>query len=218
MRIDIISIFPKILDSYLNESIINRARGQKFLEVVMHDLRDYSHDAHKTVDDKPYGGGAGMVMKPDPWFEVIEALPEVGKRKVILMTPRGKSFSQKIAKQLTKYDQLVFVCGRYEGIDERVHKLADMELSIGPYVLAGGELPAMIVTEAVARLIPGVLGSQDSLSEESHTQEGVLEYPQYTRPEVFRGKRVPKVLLSGDHKKIQKWRSEQSAKISGKAG
>lgn len=238
MRFDILTIFPKIFDSYFSHSLMARARKKGLIKIAAHDLRKYAGDKHKTVDDRPYGGGVGMVMKVNVVFKALQALkkspppnpppqgggikkkfpslevgvPEGrGKGRVILMTPQGKTFNQKIVKRLSKYDRLILISGRYEGYDERIRKLADEEISIGDYVLTGGELPAMVVIDAVARLVPGVVGKEQSLEEESFSQ-GLLEYPQYTRPPEFRKMKVPQVLLSGDHAKIRKWRQEQSLK------
>ncbi len=210
MQFDIITIFPHILDSYIRESILKRAQAQKLITITTHDLRAATLDRHRTVDDKPYGGGVGMVMKVEPIYDTLVALERMQRNKVILVSPRGIPLTQSLVKKLTKEDQLIFVCGRYEGIDERVKKIIDLEVSLGPYVLAGGELPAMVVIEAVARLIPGVLGKDESSEIESHSNEGYLEYPHYTRPEVFRGWKVPKVLLSGDHKKIEAWKKKHA--------
>jgi tRNA (guanine37-N1)-methyltransferase len=191
MRFDIVTIFPKMFDSPLAESILKRAREAGKIEVVKHDIRDYTTDIHRSVDDTPYGGGAGMVMRPEPLVSCVEAVPAAGRRCRILMTPQGEPLTQKIVKDLAAYDQLVLICGRYEGIDERARNLVcDREISIGDYVVAGGEIPAMVVIDAVTRLIPGVLGNETSVESESF-EEGLLEYPQYTRPETFRGERVP---------------------------
>lgn len=211
MQFDIITIFPELINSYAQESILGRAQREKLIKVNAVNLRSFSEGKHKQVDDTPYGGGPGMVMKPEPFFKAVKKTKKrLKKSRVILLTPRGKKFNQKKAQELTNYDQLIFLCGRYEGIDERVHKhVADEEISIGDYVLSGGELPALIITETVARLIPGVLGNRESLTEESHTQEGLKEYPQYTKPEEYEGHKVPDILLSGDHAKIADWRKNQ---------
>jgi tRNA (guanine37-N1)-methyltransferase len=214
MKFNIITIFPEIFNSYFNESIIKRAQGKKLVNIKVHNLRDYTDDKRKTVDDKPYGGGAGMVMRIEPIFEAVNKLKvRSSKTKVILFSPKGKKFDQKMAKRFSKLDNLIMICGRYEGVDERVAKyIADEEVSIGDYVLTGGEIPAMIVVDAVTRLIPGVI-AKESLNEESFSfkkekelAEENYEYPQYTRPEKFGKWSVPKVLLSGDHKKIEEWR------------
>jgi tRNA (guanine37-N1)-methyltransferase len=217
MRFDIISIFPEMFDCYFSESIIKRARQKKLLDIRVHDLRRWARGKHKKVDDKPFGGGPGMVMMVEPFFRALKQILRGNKKKtrVILMSAKGRTFDHKQAVRLAKYDRLVLLCGRYEGVDERVaKKLADEELSIGDYVLTGGELPAMVVVDAVSRHVPGVLGKAESLAEESHTEEGLTEYPQYTRPEKFehaKGKfwLVPKILVGGDHKKIGAWRRQQ---------
>lgn len=209
MRFDIITIFPKILDSYFNESLFKRAKKNKLFEIHPHDLRSFTSDKHRKVDDSPYGGGPGMVMKFEPIQKAVHAIKRRATRKeksrVILFSTRGKKFDEKAAQRLSKYEQLIFICGRYEGVDERVAKyVADEEISIGDYVLSGGELPAMVVIEAVARKLKGFLGKHDSLEEIKGS------YPVYTRPEVIKfGKkklRVPKVLVGGNHKEIEEWR------------
>lgn len=214
MRFDIISLFPESFDSYFGVSMLKRASDKGLIEVETHQLRDYAHDKHKTVDDTPYGGGAGMVLKVEPIAECIQAVKELDATsyqpeatRTILFSAKGKIMTQDDVKRLATYDRLILLCGRYEGVDERVAEhLVDEELSIGEYVLTGGELPAMIVVDAVARLVPGVLGNDESAVTESHTVAGVLEHPQYTKPEVWRGNRVPEVLLSGHHAAIAKWR------------
>jgi len=217
MRIDIISIFPKMFEPVLNESIIKRAQSKGQVRIYVHDLRDYTLDKHRKVDDRPFGGGSGMVMTPEPMFRAVEALTKKAKlktkdKRIILLSPQGKTFSHPIAKKLAKYKHLVFICGHYEGVDERVRQeLVDEEISIGDYVLTGGELPAMVIVDAVIRLIPGVLGDKNSLNFESF-EGNLLEYPQYTRPAFFRGLKVPAILLSGDHKKIESWRNKESIK------
>jgi tRNA (guanine37-N1)-methyltransferase len=210
MRIDVISIFPELFDAPLNTGIIRRAREAGVVECHSHDLRDWTADRHRSVDDAPYGGGAGMVMRPDPWFGAIEALRETPPRgRVVLLTPQGRPFTQAVARELTSEPRLILMAARYEGIDERVREhLADDEVSIGDYVLSGGEIPALVVIDAVVRLLPGALGSEASLAEESHTG-GLLEYPHYTRPPDFRGWGIPEVLLSGHHAEIEAWRREQ---------
>jgi len=217
VQFDIITIFPKIFDSYFSESLIFRALKKKLIKINTHNLRDWTFDRHKIVDDRPFGGGLGMVMKIEPIFKAVKALQKKKKKpktKVILFTPRGKKFNQKIAYQFSKLDQLILICGRYEGVDERVAKhIADVELSIGDFDLMGGELPAAVVIETVARLIPGVLGKPKLLKERITKEKGFIEYPQYTRPEVFSPKKsvkwkTPKVLLSGNHKEIEKWRKK----------
>lgn len=212
MRFDIVSIFPGMFESPLSDSIIKRARDAGAIEVHHHDIRDKTTDPHRTVDDAPYGGGAGMVMKPEPIVAAVEAVPREGKSLRVYLTPQGEQLSQRVVKELKQYDQLVLICGRYEGVDERARTIiADREISIGDYVLSGGELAAMVVVDAVTRLLPGVLGNEDSIEEESFEQ-GTLEYPHYTRPDVFRGEAVPEVLKSGNHAEIARWRREQAVK------
>ena len=212
MRCDIITIFPEIFNAYLSEGMLKRALQRGLIDLKVHNLREYTKDKHKTVDDYPYGGGSGMVMKPEPFFTAVEALsPDAAKRRVIILSPAGKRFDQDTALVLSKETrQLIFLCGRYEAVDERVRMaLADDELSIGDYVLTGGELPALVIIDAVARLIPGVLGDEHSAEVESFSW-GILDYPHYTRPPVFRGLQVPEVLLSGNHKDIQRWRRKEA--------
>jgi tRNA (guanine37-N1)-methyltransferase len=193
----------------LDESIVKRAREAKLLDLKIHNLRDWTHDRHKIVDDRPFGGGPGMLLKVEPLFEAIESLQRE-KTKVILLSPSGRKFDQSIARELAQSEDLLLVCGSYEGFDERVREaLTDDELSIGDYVLTNGALPAMVVIDAVARLLPGVLGDDESSRDESFSH-GLLEYPQYTRPAEFRGMKVPEVLLSGNHAEIEKWRREQA--------
>lgn len=217
VKFDIITIFPEIFDSYFEESLIKRAIEKRLIKIAVHNLRRWTKDRHKTVDDKPYGGGLGMVLKVEPIFRAVSALKSKLKAqnsKVILFTPRGKKFNQQMAYRLSKLDQLIMICGRYEGVDERVAQhIADEEVSIGDYVLMGGELPAMIVTEVVTRLIPGVVGKTQFLKERVTKKRGFVEYPQYTRQEKFRNWAVPKVLLSGDHKKIEEWREKHKKVI-----
>ena len=220
LSFDIITIFPNLFTSYLKESLIARAQLKKLIKINVHNLRKYTRDRHKTVDDRPFGGGLGMVLKVEPIFKAIKALKKP-RAKVILFTPRGKKFNQKIAYSLLKSSQLILICGRYEGVDERVAKhLADMELSIGDFDLMGGELPAMVLMETTARLIPGVLGKPQLLQERITKNKGFIEYPQYTRPETFNPSnrsgqewRVPKVLMSGHHKKIEAWRLKHGKTI-----
>lgn len=218
MQFDIITIFPEIFSSYFAESLIARAQKKKLIKINVHNLRKWTKDRHKTVDDRPFGGGLGMVMKIEPIFKAITALKKSKARsqksKVVLFTPRGENFNQKMAYQLSKLNQLILICGRYEGVDERVAKhIADVELSIGDYDLMGGELPAMVLIETISRLIPGVLGKPELLKERITKTKGFIEYPQYTRPEIFSPKKgvnwlVPKVLLSGSHKNIEEWRKK----------
>lgn len=224
MKFDILSIFPQMFESYCNESIIKRAQKAGLLSIKAHDLRDFSTDKHHKVDDRPFGGGAGMLMQIEPFFNALKKIRsrKSAKSRVIMMSAKGKTFSHADAVRLARdYNHLIFLCGRYEGIDNRVaENLVDEEISIGNYVLTGGELPAMVVLDAVSRHIPGVLGDAESLASESHAEEGLTEYPQYTRPESFipNPKKpsehwdVPPVLLSGNHKKIAEWRREQQQK------
>jgi tRNA (guanine37-N1)-methyltransferase len=209
MKIDVLTLFPAMFSGPLDESIIKRARAAGWLDLKVHNLRDWAHDPHKTVDDRPFGGGPGMLLKPEPLFEAIESLKRE-KTRVILLSPAGWTFNQAIARALAREDELLLVTGHYEGFDERVREvLADDELSIGDYVLTNGALPAMVVIDAVVRLLPGVLGDDASSQDESFSHS-LLEYPQYTRPAEFRGKKVPEVLLSGNHAEIEKWRREQA--------
>ncbi len=213
MRIDVITIFPKMFDPVLNESIIKRSQAKGKVKIYIHDLRDYALDKHRKVDDRPFGGGSGMVMRPEPIFNCVEYIKsKIPRPKIILLSPQGKKFSQGIAKKLSKAKSLILICGHYEGVDERVRSnLADEELSIGDYVLTGGELPAMVLIDAVVRLIPGVIGDKNSLNFESF-EGNLLEYPHYTRPASFRRMGVPEILLSGDHNKIEDWRRRQALK------
>ncbi|MXX81158.1 MAG: tRNA (guanosine(37)-N1)-methyltransferase TrmD [Chloroflexi bacterium] len=210
MRIDLVTIFPPLVAGAFEQSIIKRARDRGIVEIHVNDLREYATDRHRTVDDYPYGGGAGMVMKPEPWFRAVEHLREQGHPGLcVLLTPQGRRLDQALVRRLAAEDRLIVLCGRYEGVDERVREhLADIEVSIGDYVLSGGEPAAVVLTDAVVRLQPGALGSSESTVEESFS-EGLLEYPQYTRPPEFRGWRVPDVLLSGDHGAVERWRREQ---------
>ena len=209
MKIDVLTLFPAMFAGPLDESIIKRARKAGLLDLKIHNLRDWAHDRHKTVDDRPFGGGPGMLLKPEPLFEAVEALRHQGTR-VILLSPAGRKFDQAFARELAGRTHLLLVTGHYEGFDERVReKLADDELSIGDYVLTNGALPAMVVVDAVTRLLPGVLGDDESSADESFSR-GLLEYPQYTRPAEFREMRVPDVLVSGNHAEIEKWRQEQA--------
>ncbi len=216
MKFSIVTIFPEMVQAYLGASIIKRAIQKGIISVAVHNLRDYTTDKHKTVDDYPYGGGAGMVMKPEPFFTIVEERwPSKEERKIILLSPKGRLFGQERALEMSREQvEIVFLCGRYEAIDERVSEhLADEEISIGDYVLTGGELPSLVIIDAVARLIPGVLGDSRS-SEEDSFSCGLLDYPHYTRPEYFRGIRVPDVLLSGNHREIERWRKKQSLKLT----
>ncbi len=244
MTFHIITIFPKIFDSYFNESIIERARNKKLINIKIHNLRDYTEDKHKTVDDTPYGGGAGMVLKIEPVFKCLkeikseirnfskvrpfpfssealkipqgQTLKNSSKSKssrIILFSAKGKRYTQADARRLAKYENIILICGRYEGVDERVAKyLADEEISIGDFVLTGGEIPAMAIVDSITRLIPGALGNKESAKNESFSRAGYLEYPQYTKPAEFRGWKVPEVLLGGNHKEIENWRKKNSKK------
>ncbi|OGG91734.1 tRNA (guanosine(37)-N1)-methyltransferase TrmD [Candidatus Kuenenbacteria bacterium RIFCSPLOWO2_02_FULL_42_16] len=226
MEFDLITIFPHVLDSYLNESILKRAQKKKLIKIKFHDPRAFAVGRHKTVDDRPFGGGPGMLMKIEPLYKTLKKIKRQKKARVILFDPAGIQFSQAKAKEFSRLNQLVMIAGRYEGVDNRIEKFIDEKISIGSYVLSGGELPAAVVIEAVSRLLPGVLGNRESLKEETYSEELKIinlklkinqkEYPHYTRPEVFsyieKGKKkklvVPKVLLSGDHQAIKKWRGE----------
>lgn len=210
MQIDVLTLFPKMFAGFLGESILKRAQEKQKVKINICNLRDWTHDKRKTVDDKPYGGGPGMVIKPEPVFEACDALSKK-KTKVVLLTPQGEKFNQRLAKQLFEHKHLLLVCGHYEGFDERIRTLADFEISIGDYILTCGEIPAMVIIDVLTRLIPGVLGEKCSLKDESFARN-LLEYPQYTRPRVYRKLKVPDVLLSGDHKKIEKWRKTQALK------
>ena len=209
MKIDVLTLFPGMFPGPLDESIIKRACDSGRLRLGIRDLRDYTHDRHRKVDDRPFGGGPGMLMKPEPLFEAVEDM-RGEKTRIILTSPAGRPFRQEIARELASEEHLLLICGSYEGFDERVRKcLADDELSIGDYVLTNGALPAMVIIDTVTRLLPGVLGDDESSVDESFS-DGLLEYPQYTRPAEFRGMRVPEVLLSGDHASIERWRREQA--------
>ena len=215
MRIDILTLFPQMFQVPFSFGIFQRAIDHKLVSINLHNIRDYTHNKHHTVDDYPYGGGPGMVLKPEPIFEAVESIKSTGPEgkagtlPVTLLTPQGRLFSQQIAQELSKQSRLILICGHYEGVDERVREhLATDEISIGDYVLSGGELPALVVIDAVVRLLPGVLGSKDSPLDESHVS-GLLEYPQYTRPSTFKDWAVPDVLLSGNHAQIARWRHEQ---------
>jgi tRNA (guanine37-N1)-methyltransferase len=211
MHIDIFTLFPGMFQGPLTESILKRAQERDLLSIALHNIRDAATDKHHIVDDYPYGGGAGMVMKPDPVFAAVEAVYQGGP--IILLTPQGRLFQQRIAQELSQQPRLTLLCGHYEGIDERVRQhLVTAEISIGDYVLTGGELAAMVVVDAVARLLPGVL-AEASIQEESHTS-GLLEYPQYTRPPVFRGWGVPAILLSGHHEQVARWRRKESLRLT----
>lgn len=210
VRFDVLTLFPNMFSSPLNESILKRAQEENLIAIKVHDIRDFTSDKHHTADDYPYGGGRGMVMKPEPIIMAIgKVRPRIGESRVILLTPQGKRFDQKYAVGLSKLSCLIIICGKYEGIDERVREYVDEEISIGDYILSGGELAAMVLLDAVARLIPGVLGNPESAEDESFFNR-LLEYPQYTRPRKYNGLDVPEVLLSGNHQAINKWRHAQS--------
>ncbi len=215
MQFEVFTLLPEVFPPYLESSILQRARLRGLIDVRVHNIRDYTHDKHHITDDTPYGGGGGMVMKPDPIFEAVESV--LGPLQdspmpvpIILLTPQGRVFTQRVAEELARHERIALLCGRYEGVDERIREhLVTDEISVGDYVLTGGELPALMVIDAVARLLPGVLGDPDGAQDDSHSM-GLLEYPHYTRPPTFRGWSVPDVLLSGDHGKIEKWRREQA--------
>lgn len=214
MKFDIITIFPDSFQGYFSQSILKRAQEKGAIDIEVHNLRDYANDKHKTVDDTPYGGGAGMVMKVEPIYKAVEDIKlnnQNNKKRIILFSAKGKRYTQADAQRLKQYDQLVFICGRYEGVDNRVAEyVADEEVSIGDFVLTGGEIPAMLVVDSITRLLPGVLGNEESWQGDSHSEEGYLEYPQYTKPEKFLDWEVPSVLLGGHHAEIEKWRKQQS--------
>jgi len=212
MRFDVFTLIPDAVQAYLSSSILGRAQARGTIQIQLHNLRQYTHDRHRTTDDMPYGGGGGMVMKPEPAFEAVETVlgPDIGSVPVILLTPQGHVFDQRLAAGLAAYPRLALLCGRYEGVDERIRQhLASLEISIGDYVLTGGEIPALAIIDAVARLLPGVLGDEGAAADDSHAT-GLLEYPHYTRPAEFRGWSVPDVLTSGDHARVAAWRREQS--------
>jgi len=212
IQFDFISIFPDVFKPYFEVGILGKAIKKKLITIKAHDLRKWSKDKHKSVDDRPYGGGPGMVMMVEPFDRAVKAVKQKNKKvRVILLAAKGKKFTQKDVFRLKAYDQLIFLCGRYEGVDERVAKIvADEEMSVGDYILTGGELPAMTIADAISRHIPGVLGKEASLDEESFGKAMMKEYPQYTRPEEYKGKKVPKVLLGGNHAEIGKWRKKHS--------
>jgi tRNA (guanine37-N1)-methyltransferase len=220
MQFEVFTLLPEVFTPYLESSILKRAIQRGLIDVRVHNIRDYTHDKHHTTDDTPYGGGGGMVMKPEPVFEAIESVLGLASLQtpsetasnipIILLTPQGRVFNQRIAEELSAHGRIALLCGRYEGVDERIREhLVTDEISIGDYVLTGGELPAMLIIDAVARLIPGVLGDPTGAEDDSHSM-GLLEYPHYTKPSEFRGWKVPDILLSGDHAKIEKWRREQA--------
>ena len=212
MRFDVFTLFPEVMEDYLQAGVLGNAQESGRIEVHLHHLRDYTTDRHRTTDDEPYGGGGGMVMKPEPIFAAVESILGDSRSEVpvILLTPQGRVFDQTIARELAGSERIALICGRYEGVDERIREhLATDEISIGDYVLSGGELPAMVLIDSVSRLMPGVLGDSEATEKDSHTN-GLLEHPHYTRPPVFRGWEVPEVLRSGDHARIARWRIEQS--------
>ena len=222
MKFNLVTIFPNIFSSYLNEGILKRAQTKKIVKFKIHNLRDWTTDKHRSVDDAPYGGGAGMLMKIEPLYKTLRDIKKLNqkikptRKKIILLSASGKKWTQSLAQKYTKLEEITFICGRYEGVDARIKNFIDEEISIGDFVLTGGELGAMVIIDSVTRLIPGVLGKEESLAEESHSTPGFLEYPQYTRPEIFKykGKKyeVPEILLSGHHANIKKWRDEQTKK------
>jgi len=213
MKFEVFTLLPEVFPPYLESSILQKARQRGLIEVSVHNIRDYTHDRHHTTDDAPYGGGGGMVMKPEPVFEAVQSVLGFGGEPpipVILLTPQGRVFTQRVAEELSAHERIAMLCGRYEGVDERIREhLVTDEISVGDYVLTGGELPALMIIDAVSRLIPGVLGDPTGAEDDSHSM-GLLEYPHYTRPPEFRGWPVPDVLLSGDHGRIEKWRREQA--------
>lgn len=224
MKIDVLTLFPQMFENVLGESMLKIAQRKKKVKINIYNLRDWTYNRHRTADDKPYGGGSGMVMKIEPIYRALDELLPKGVLKnvrdgrktrmslrIILLTPRGKKYNQKIAKRFSRFKRLILICGHYEGIDERVRMLVTDEISIGDYILTGGELPAMVIIDSVVRLIPGVLGDTCSAKHESF-ENNLLEYPQYTRPCVFEGMKVPEILLSGDHRAIEKWRREEAIK------
>ncbi|MBO6204411.1 MAG: tRNA (guanosine(37)-N1)-methyltransferase TrmD [Selenomonas sp.] len=220
MRIDMVTIFPEMFSGPFGDSITKRAVDNGILDIHFTNFRDFAEDKHHHVDDSPFGGGAGMVLKPEPMYKAVRDVlarteEYATNRRVLIMDPSGPTFNQDKAKELAGYDQLIFICGHYEGFDARIYKLADEAISIGDFVLTGGELPAMVITDAVSRMLPGVLGHEDSAPTDSF-YEGLLEFPQYTRPREFEGMEVPEVLLNGDHAKIRKWRREQSLLVTQK--
>lgn len=215
MIFHIITIFPEIFNSYFNESILKRAQKKGIIKIKIYNLRKWTTDKHKTVDDTPYGGGAGMIMKVDPIYNALRVLKKkklfkYSQQKVILLSAKGKIWNQQVAKKHTRIDEIILICGRYEGVDERITEFIDEEISVGNYILTGGEIPAMAIIDSITRLLPGSLGNSESIKNESYSKPDILKYPQYTRPEIFRAGnkkyRVPKVLLSGHHKKIKEWR------------
>jgi len=216
MKFDILTIFPSIFDSYFNESIIKRAQKEKIIKIKIHNIRDNTTDSHRTVDDTPYGGGPGMLMKIEPIYKTLKKIKLSKNSKIILFTPTGKKYNQKIAKELSKLDQIIMINGHYEGIDSRIDEFIDEKISIGDYVLTNGNLPAMILVDSITRLLPGALGNEESFKQDSFYEDDQTEYPQYTKPEIFKYKKnkktielkVPEILKSGNHKLIAKWKEE----------
>ena len=218
MKFDVMTLFPAMVEGVLSESIIGRAQNGGLIEVECHNIRDFSTDKHRKTDDTPYGGGVGMVMTCQPIYDcyrsVVDKIPDGNKKRVVYMSPKGRMFSHDVAKELSEYDNLIFLCGHYEGVDQRIiDEIVDEEISIGDYVVTGGEIPACIVIDAVSRLLDGVLASSECYEGES-VASGILEYPQYTKPREFLGREVPEILLSGDHAKIDRWRLEEAVKIT----
>lgn len=221
MKFDILTIFPSAFDSYFNESIIKRAKEKKIIKIKIHNIRENTKDKHKTVDDTPYGGGPGMLMKIEPIYKTLKKIKLSKKSKIILFTPTGKPLNQKMVNNFSKLDQIVMVCGHYEGIDSRIDNFIDEKVSIGNYVLTNGNIPAMIIVDSITRLLPGVLHNEESFKQDTFYNDNDLEYPQYTKPDVFKYRKnnktislsVPKVLLSGDHKKIDEWRKKHTTSI-----
>lgn len=211
MKIDILTLFPKMFENVLGESMLKIAQKKGLVKIRVHNLRDWTSDSHRTADDKPFGGGPGMVMKVEPVYRALEEICRGQGLRKILLTPQGKKLDQKEVKRLAKEKRIVLICGHYEGVDERIRDLVDLEISVGDYILTCGEIPALVLVDAIVRLIPGVLGHKESTKSESF-ENNLLEYPQYTRPAEFKGISVPKVLLSGDHKKIEKWRRDEALK------
>ena len=219
MIIEVITLFPEMFEDVLDESILKRAQEKKLVEIKLHNLRDWAKDKHRTVDDRPYGGGPGMVLKVDvvePAIREVVSNQRPATGKVILLSPQGKKYNQKIARKLAQEERLILVAGHYEGFDERIREFVDEEISIGDYILTGGELPAMVIIDSVVRLIPGVLGDEESTKHESFEKDGLLDFPNYTRPLEYKGLKVPEILLSGHHAEIEKWRRKMAEKKSKK--
>jgi len=220
MRIDVVTIFPQMFSGPLDVSLIKRARAAGLAKINIYNLRDFTADRHQTVDDRPYGGGAGMIFKPEPVYRAIKYLSRnrirPANRRIIYLSPQGRVFNQSMARRLAKYQQLILICGHYEGVDERVLDWVDEEISIGDYVLTGGELPALVLIDCVVRQIPGVVAKKESVQNDSFSQEYLLDWPQYTRPPVYQGRKVPAVLLSGNHQKIEEWRRQEAIRATRK--